>query len=112
MPAGIPGLPRGPLVHGLRLLGFGAGVIAALVAAGKQSGPVDAAALATDLLLLLSHHVLVKADAGGAVALVWLVVAGGGRWLPEPTWVDRAGRVLGVTWLVLMPVTSPAMFLG
>ena len=55
------------LVHGLRLLGFGAVVIAELVAAGKQSGPVDAAALATDLLLLLSHNVLVKADAGGAV---------------------------------------------
>ena len=55
---------------------------------------------------------LLRVDAGGAVALVWLVVDAGGRRLPEPTWVDRAGRVLGVTWLILTPVTVPGMFVG
>jgi hypothetical protein len=36
---------------------------------------------------------------GAAVAAVWLVEAIDRRWRPEPTWIDRAGRGLGVFWL-------------
>jgi hypothetical protein len=30
----------------------------------------------------------------------WIAMAVGGRWRPEPTWIDRFGRFLGVSWLV------------
>ena len=36
-----------------------------------------------------------------AVAAAWLILALCGRWHPEPSWVDRAGRGLGLGWLVL-----------
>jgi hypothetical protein len=34
---------------------------------------------------------------GGTVAVVWGVMALCRRWVAEPSWVDRVGRVLGVT---------------
>ena len=37
-----------------------------------------------------------------AVAAAWLTLALCGRWRPEPSWVDRAGRGLGLGWLVLL----------
>jgi hypothetical protein len=37
-----------------------------------------------------------------AVAASWLTLALGGRWRPEPTWPDRAGRVLGACWLAAL----------
>ena len=30
-------------------------------------------------------------------ALQWL----GGRWAPEPTWLDRAGRLIGILWVAV-----------
>jgi hypothetical protein len=38
---------------------------------------------------------------GLAVAAVWLVLALSGRWRPERSWIDRLGRVLGATWIVI-----------
>jgi hypothetical protein len=38
---------------------------------------------------------------GPAVAAVWLVLALSGRWRPERSWIDRLGRFLGVTWIVI-----------
>lgn len=35
-----------------------------------------------------------------SVAATWGVVALAGRWRSEPTWLDRAGRVLGGYWVV------------
>jgi hypothetical protein len=35
-----------------------------------------------------------------AVAGAWLALALSGRWRPEPDWLDRAGRVLGLLWIV------------
>jgi hypothetical protein len=34
---------------------------------------------------------------GGTVALVWGVMAVCRKWVAEPSWVDRVGRILGVT---------------
>lgn len=39
----------------------------------------------------------IPAAVGGA----WAALALGGRWSPERSWLDRAGRVLGFYWLVL-----------
>jgi hypothetical protein len=38
--------------------------------------------------------------AGLLVAGAWLTLLLAGAWRPEPTWVDRAGRALGVFWIL------------
>jgi hypothetical protein len=48
---------------------------------------------------------------GAAVGAGWLVQAWGGRWRPEPGWLDRAGRVLGASWiLVFLAHTSLSLW--
>ncbi len=39
-----------------------------------------------------------------AVGAAWLMQGIGGRWRPEPTWIDRAGRVIGFVWVALIPL--------
>ena len=46
---------------------------------------------------------LVPSEIGGGVAAAWTIQAIGGRWRPEPTWIDRAGRLLGAFWIVTTP---------
>jgi hypothetical protein len=43
--------------------------------------------------------VFVPALAGFAVIGSWATLLLGRRWRPEPSWIDRAGRVLGVYWI-------------
>jgi hypothetical protein len=42
---------------------------------------------------------------------VWLVVAAAGRWHPERSWLDRAGRGLGLAWVSLSVIASPTVLL-
>ena len=58
------------------------------------------ALFAANGVVLLAHH------AGWAVAVSWLTLALTGRWHPEPSWVDRWGRVLGWTWIFVGPLAS------
>ena len=37
---------------------------------------------------------------GEVVAIAWLVLWLSGSWRPEASWIDRAGRVLGVYWII------------
>jgi hypothetical protein len=37
-----------------------------------------------------------------AVLLAWLVLALTRRWSAEPSWIDRAGRCLGVAWIAMV----------
>jgi hypothetical protein len=39
---------------------------------------------------------------GIAVAAVWSWMILGRRWRPQPTWIDRLGRALGVYWLMMI----------
>jgi hypothetical protein len=39
-----------------------------------------------------------------AVLLAWLGLALSRWWTPEASWVDRAGRALGVAWLAMVPL--------
>lgn len=39
---------------------------------------------------------------GITVAAVWSWLILGRRWRPQPTWIDRMGRVLGVYWLMMI----------
>jgi hypothetical protein len=38
---------------------------------------------------------------GGAVAAVWIVMRLSGAWRAEPSWIDRAGRGLGIYWVTI-----------
>ena len=33
------------------------------------------------------------------VPVLWLLLLAGGRWRPEPGWIDRAGRLVGWSWI-------------
>jgi hypothetical protein len=45
-----------------------------------------------------------SATVGFGVAALWIWMAISSRWRSEPHWIDRAGRILGVTWLVVIPL--------
>lgn len=47
----------------------------------------------------------VSAPAGMAVAVAWLGLAASGRWRSERSWIDRLGRGLGATWIVITTLT-------
>jgi hypothetical protein len=64
------------------------------------SSPTRVAEFAVNGTVLLAHH------AGWAVAVSWLTLALIGRWRPEPSWVDRWGRVLGCAWILVGPMAS------
>ncbi len=48
---------------------------------------------------------------GGAVASVWIVMWLSGTWRAEPSWIDRAGRALGVYWIMISVLFGWAFFL-
>jgi hypothetical protein len=39
-----------------------------------------------------------------AVLLAWLALALIRRWSAEPSWIDRAGRCLGLAWIAVVPL--------
>lgn len=39
--------------------------------------------------------------AGIAIFWSWITLALCRRWQPQPTWLDRAGRLIGMTWMLL-----------
>ncbi len=41
---------------------------------------------------------------GYAVAATWMTLAMGGRWRPEPGWIDRSGRAVGIFWIATIPL--------
>jgi hypothetical protein len=43
----------------------------------------------------------VGAEAELWVAGAWLALALGGRWRSERSWIDRLGRILGLTWIMV-----------
>ena len=49
-----------------------------------------------------SWFATVALASGIAVLIAWLFLALGGRWRGEASWIDRAGRVTGWIWLLLL----------
>lgn len=46
--------------------------------------------------------------AAPAVVGSWVALALGGRWSPERSWLDRAGRILGCFWMIHLPISQLA----
>lgn len=67
---------------------------------GRFGWPGALAEFAANATVLLAHH------AGWAVAVSWLTLVLVGRWRPEPSWVDRWGRLLGFAWIAVGPLAS------
>ena len=42
---------------------------------------------------------LISGGPGTCVAIAWIIQAANGRFRPEPTWLDRSGRAIGVYWI-------------
>jgi hypothetical protein len=41
---------------------------------------------------------------GVGVLVAWLVLAMNSMWRPEPSWIDRLGRVMGAFWIATIPI--------
>ena len=41
---------------------------------------------------------------GFSVLAAWLVLVLNKMWRPEPSWIDRLGRVMGVFWIAMIPI--------
>jgi hypothetical protein len=79
--------------------------IAALI---RQGPTVTALVMAVDVF----QAVLFGAPAQVVVALAaaWTVLALSGRWRSESGWIDRAGRAIGVYWIVLAVLDLSSRF--
>ena len=50
----------------------------------------------------IAHELTDKVGGAGLmIAAWWLLLGISRRWRPEPTWLDRSGRVLGVYWIAV-----------
>lgn len=64
---------------------------------------------------LFTEWIRASEECGYAVIGAWLTMGLLGRWRPEPSWIDRLGRALGVAWIgavVLEIATAWAWLLG
>jgi hypothetical protein len=77
-----------------------------LIGSAKIDGRFGWSSSATVAQFVANGTVLLAHHAGWAVAVSWLTIALIGRWRPEPSWVDRAGRALGCIWILLGPIAS------
>ena len=57
--------------------------------------------LADPSLYFSVHAARLAVPCGYAVAAVWTFLAVSGRWRNERSWIDRFGRILGATWILL-----------
>jgi len=66
---------------------------------GLNMGPVDL--WPTWFIIMHVHvHMIQRGYVAAAVAGAWFVLALAGWWRPEPSWIDRFGRILGFLWIV------------
>jgi hypothetical protein len=71
-------------------------LIVAELATSRTPGLPPPGQLLGELMAIL---LVPRGNIGGSVLLVWSIAWASGRCRPEPSWVDRAGRVLGAAWV-------------
>ncbi|HWE35986.1 MAG TPA: hypothetical protein VG406_05380 [Isosphaeraceae bacterium] len=49
-------------------------------------------------------------DVGWAVSGAWATLLLAGRWRPEPSWIDRGGRCLGLVWILMVVLFYVAVY--
>jgi hypothetical protein len=60
----------------------------------------------TPFVYPIEYFLIFVLHAGGTVAIAWIVLALARAWRPEASWVDRAGRGLGVVFVVVWLLVS------
>ena len=53
---------------------------------------------------VIHYFDLVPYPVGVAVLAAWAQLAASGLWRPRGDWVDRAGRVIGMAWMAMVPL--------
>jgi hypothetical protein len=111
-PGFIAGL-MAAIVLAIRLAGFATmywrvhndpGLAVPAIRLGRPKGCIVAGNMG--LLAFDTDHFLgTLAMIGLAVASTWMLMLLGGRWRPERSWIDRAGRALGWFWIATLPLT-------
>ena len=66
-------------------------------------GTLTSAILAALAAVQVLHARVHPAVFPGSVVVAWSALVLSGRWCAEPTWIDRAGRALGLGWIGLLP---------
>ncbi|MDR3623494.1 MAG: hypothetical protein P4L85_29445 [Paludisphaera borealis] len=84
-----------------------------LTARPGQFANIDYGAAAGECVLMLLGNSPdgYQAKAGEVILLTWLVTWAGGRCRPEPSWVDRSGRLLGAAWVLVSALDVLRVFL-
>jgi len=59
---------------------------------------LTAAGLAGQFIVITGQILLAIAG-----PLVWIFLIAMRRWHPEPSWIDRLGRILGALWMIILP---------
>jgi hypothetical protein len=91
--------PRAPLRSMIGQPGFAACAAAvAIVLAFLPSEVLPPSGLARQVMEIAAQ-VLMPA----AVPLAWVSLIVTRRWAPEPSWIDRSGRILGAMWMISVP---------
>jgi hypothetical protein len=79
---------------------LGAVVFAVKLLIGILPGPPHTSPLFS-LGILNAGTSSLSVSLGPAVFAVWTIQYLSGRWRPQATWIDRAGRALGIFWMTL-----------
>jgi hypothetical protein len=91
--------PRPPLQSLIRQPGFAAcGAVIAVVIAFLLLALLIPSGVAGEGVEIGSQVLSIA-----AVPFAWSTLIATHRWNPEPSWIDRMGRVLGVLWMICVP---------
>ena len=81
--------------------------LAYLVPSTRLVGMLQGAVLGVFLAYAVEMVFLVPGPSAivpATVLLAWLAAGLTRKWQSEPSWIDRAGRLVGVLWLATIPV--------
>lgn len=76
-----------------------------LVAMARSGTPLNSRQIISDIIEATTHNIGVELGMPGlGVTVAWSMLALSGRWRSQPNWLDRAGRSVGLVWVVLMVI--------
>lgn len=91
-----PGVLACLMAAAMTLMSLGVRYAAAYVA--RRRGLPDPFGFSYSTLVLVAQSSLAT---GFAILFSWATLLAAGAWRPSPDWIDRAGRLLGLAWVML-----------
>jgi hypothetical protein len=90
-----------PLVIELVAIIVGELILPPNAVVGRTIPPYVIRSLPRRIMHDVRGSMVLQANAGGTVAVAWLILALAGMWKSEKSWLDRFGRVLGILWITV-----------